>query len=104
MRNIKAGDYMRDINRVQIQCAIIQIQARTIDALYSLLSQHKTVEGKEAKIPSDQTDVMEVQKEIIDSLFSELSKYISPEELDSLECIKEINEAAKLRKYLDGAY
>lgn len=95
---------MRDINRIQIQCAIVQIQARTIDALYSLLSQHKIVEGKEVKIPADQSEAMEVQTDIIDNLFKELSRYLSPEELDRLECIKEINEAAGLRKYLDGAH
>lgn len=95
---------MKETEKTNLQCAIVQMQARSIDALYSLLSQHKIVEGKEVKIPSDQTDVMEVQKDIIDNLFKELSKYISPEELDNLECIKEINEAAKLRKYLDGAH
>lgn len=95
---------MRDIDRVQLQCAIVQMQARAIDSLYNLLSQHKTIEGRDVDIPTDQEYAMEVQKEIIDNLFSELSKYISPEELDNLECIKEINEAAKLRKYLDGAH
>lgn len=95
---------MRDINRIQIQCAIVQMQARSIDALYSLLYQHKIVEGKEVKIPADQSEAMEVQTDIIDNLFKELSRYLSPEELDGLECIKEINEAAGLRKYLDGAH
>ena len=95
---------MRDIDRVQLQCAIVQMQARAIDSLYNLLSQHKTIEGRDVDIPTDQEYAMEVQNEIIDNLFSELSKYIAPEELDNLECIKEINEAAKLRKYLDGAH
>lgn len=95
---------MRDIYRVQLQCAIVQMQTRAIDSLYNLLSQHKTIEGRDVEIPTDQEYAMEVQKGIIDNLFSELSKYISPEELDNLECIKEINEAAKLRKYLDGAH
>ena len=95
---------MRDRYRVQLQCAIVQMQTRAIDSLYNLLSQHKTVEGRDVEIPTDQSVAMEVQKEIIDDLFEELSKYISPEELDGLECIKEINEAAKLRKYLDGAH
>ena len=92
---------MRDIDRVQIQCAIVQMQARAIDALCSLLSQHKIVEGKEVEIPSDQSKAMEVQKEIIDNLFKELSKYMTPSELDRLTCIKEINEAAELRKSID---
>lgn len=92
---------MRSIEKVQIQCAIVQKQARTIDALYTLLSQHKTVEGREVDITTDQTVAMELQKDIINELFREVSKYISAEELDSLECIKEINEAASLRNYLE---
>ena len=92
---------MRDINRVQIQCAIVQMQARVIDDLYSLLYQHKTVDGKEIEIQSDQTDSMDIQKDIIDNLFRELSKYLSAEELDGLKCINEINEAAKLRNCID---
>ena len=95
---------MRDIDEVQIQCAIVQMQARAIDSLYNLLSQHKTVEGRKVEIPSDQSEAMEIQKDIINELCDELSKYISPQELDSLDCIKEINEAAGLRKYLDGAH
>lgn len=95
---------MRDIDRVQLQCAIVQMQARAIDTLYNLLSQHKTIEGRDVDIPTDQSVAMEIQKDVINELFRELSKYISPEELDRLECIKEINEAAKLRKYLDGAH
>lgn len=92
---------MREIEKVQIQSAIVQLQARSIDALYSLLSQHKIVEGKEMEIPSDQSEAMEVQKEIIDNLFKGLSKYMTPSEMDELMCIKEINEAAELRKCLD---
>ena len=92
---------MREVEKVQIQSAIVQMQARTIDALYSLLSQHKVVEGKEVEIPSEQTGAMEVQKDIIDKLFKELSKYMSPEELDGLACIEEINEVAKLRKLIN---
>lgn len=92
---------MREIEKVQLQSAIVQLQARSIDALYSLLSQHKIVEGKEVGIQSDQTDAMEVQEGIIDNLFKELSKYMTPSELDELMCIKEINEAAELRKCLD---
>ena len=95
---------MRDIKRVQIQCAIVQMQARTIDVLYTLLSQHKTVEGRKVEIPSDQSEAMEIQKDIINELFDELSRYVSPEELDRLEYIKEINEAAGLRKCLDEAH
>lgn len=95
---------MRDIDKVQIQCAIVQMQARAIDALYSILSQHKIVEGKEVETPTDQSEAMEIQKDIVNELFREVSKYLSPEELDRLECIKEINEAAGLRKYLDGAH
>lgn len=92
---------MREVEKVQIQSAIIQLQARSIDALYSLLSQHKNVEGKGVNIPSDQSEAMEVQKDIIDNLFSELSKYMTPSELDGHTCIKEINEAAGLRRCLD---
>lgn len=95
---------MRDIDRVQIQSAIVQMQARTIDALFSLLAQHKIVEGRDVEISADQTVAMEIQKDIINELFREVSQYISPEELDRLECIKEINEAAKLKKCLDGAH
>lgn len=92
---------MREIEKIQLQSAIVQLQARSIDSLYSLLSQHKIVEGKEVEIPSDQSEAMEVQRDIIDNLFKELSKYMTPSELDGLTCIKEINEAAELRKCLD---
>lgn len=94
---------MREIEKVQLQSAIVQLQARSIDALYFLLSQHKNVEGKEVEIPYDQSEAMKVQTEIIDNLFSELSKYMTPSELDGHTCIKEINEAAGLRKCLDRA-
>lgn len=92
---------MSGTEKTRIQCAIVQLQARSIDNLYSLLYQHKTVEGKEVEIQADQEDAMETQKDIIDNLFRELSKYLSPAELDGLLCIKEINEAAGLRNYLE---
>lgn len=95
---------MREIEKVQLQCAIVQMQARAIDSLYNLLSQHKTIEGREVEIPTDQADAIEIQEDIINELFREVSKYLSTEELDRLECIKEINEAAGLRKCLDRAH
>ena len=44
-----------------------------------------------------QETIIRMQSRIIDKLFLQLSQYVTVEELDNCEIVKEINEVARLR-------
>ena len=44
-----------------------------------------------------QEAIIRMQSRIIDKLFLQLSQYVTVEELDDCEIVKEINEVARLR-------
>lgn len=83
---------MTDTNKVDIQTAVIQMQARTINSLYTLLSQHNF----ENEPPGELKEVIKLQKETVDTLINKLKKYITAETLNSLECMRENNIASGL--------
>lgn len=45
-----------------------------------------------------QSEIINIQKDVIDELFRLLAMHLSAAELDSLEVIDKINEAAALRR------
>lgn len=45
-----------------------------------------------------QADIMDYQRKVLDEVFCLLGQHIAAEELDALECIKELNKAAALRE------
>jgi hypothetical protein len=44
-----------------------------------------------------QQAIIDLQSKAIGKLFMQLMQYITPEEADSLDCVADINQAAKLR-------
>ena len=47
-------------------------------------------------------EIITLQTGVINTLLSLLSMYISSEDLDSLPVIKDINEAAEIRREMEG--
>jgi hypothetical protein len=45
-----------------------------------------------------QSEIISIQKEVIDDLFRLLAMHLSADELDNLEVVGKINEAARLRR------
>lgn len=87
---------MTNVNIVDIQNAIVQMQARAINELYAVLAQHK-----QAEVPAEQSVVIQLQHDTIEDLFKELKEYMSSDELDKLHCKREINVANGLIQTLE---
>lgn len=87
---------MTNTNIVDIQNAIVQMQARSINELYAILAQCRAAKQKKTEVPSEQSIVIQLQHETIEDLFKELKEYMSSDELDKLHCAGEINVATGL--------
>lgn len=46
---------------------------------------------------SIQESIIKMQSDIINDLFGQLSQYVTADELDQMECVKKINDAAELK-------
>ena len=57
-----------------------------------------SVVSKYSEIIDMQADIMDFQTKVIGELFNLLGQHIAAEELDTLECIKDVNKAAALRE------
>lgn len=57
-----------------------------------------SVVSRYSEIIDMQADIMDYQTKVISELFSLLGQHIAVEELDTLECVKDINKAAALRE------
>lgn len=92
---------MTNTNIVDIQNAIVQMQARVINELYAILAQCRSAEQKETEVPAEQSVVIQLQHETIEDLFKELKEYMSSDELDKLHCKGELNVASGLIQTLE---
>ena len=54
-----------------------------------------------AEIVDVQNTIIRMQSDIINQIFLILGQYVSMEELDNMEVLEKINEAARLRASLD---
>ena len=54
-----------------------------------------------AEIVDVQNTIIRMQSDIINQIFLVLGQYVSAEELDNMEALEKINEAARLRASLD---
>lgn len=54
-----------------------------------------------AEIVDVQNTIIRMQSDIINQIFLVLGQYVSVEELDNMEVLEKINEAARLRASLD---
>lgn len=54
------------------------------------------------KIFTVQQTIIGLLSSVINDLFLQLMQYVTPEEAGELKCIDTINEAAKLKTYLDN--
>ena len=54
-----------------------------------------------AEIVDVQNTIIRMQSDIINQIFLVLGQYVSMEELDNMEVLEKINEAARLRASLD---
>lgn len=57
-----------------------------------------SVVSRYSEIIDMQADIMDYQTKVISELFSLLGQHIAAEELDTLECVKDVNKAAALRE------
>lgn len=49
-----------------------------------------------------QQDIINLQSNVINKLFLKLMQYVTAEEAENLDCIADINQAAKLREILEN--
>ena len=49
-----------------------------------------------------QQDIINLQSGVINKLFLKLMQYVTTEEAENLDCIADINQAAKLREMLEN--
>lgn len=92
---------MTNTNIVDIQNAIVQMQARAINELYSILAQCRAAKQKQVEVPSEQSVVIQLQHDTIEDLLKDLKEYMSSDELDKLHCKGEINVATNLIQTLE---
>ena len=55
-----------------------------------------------AEVFAIQQGIISLQSDVINKLFLQLMQYVTTEEAENLDCVADINQAAKLREMLEN--
>lgn len=89
---------MTATNMIDIQNAIIQMQARATNQLFNVLNMYTEQESAPVKLDK----VIELQGDVLEKLKEGLLEHISVEELQGIQCMKELDVCAGLKRTISG--